>query len=79
MDSPESHLLPKFLIVLQLTPSKTYMTSPSLHIMTSLMMNVVGPSSPKRALQNLDFDENQQEPSQRKRLKKLLEQSHKLN
>ena len=55
------------------------MTSPSLHIMTSLMMNVVGPSSPKRALQNLDFDENQQEPSQRKRLKKLLEQSHKLN
>ena len=43
----DSHIFTKSLIDLQLTPSKPK---------TSLMINVIGASSLKRALQNLDFD-----------------------
>ena len=43
----DSHIFTKFLIDLQLTPSKQK---------TSLMINFIGASSLKRVLQNLDFD-----------------------
>ena len=47
ISNTDSHIFTKFLVDIQLTPRKPK---------TSIMINVIGASSLKRALQNLDFD-----------------------